>query len=124
MHKLIAFILTIIYLTFSAGIVLHVQGGARSEFVGIETYYADNKDASDNEPLDASSRIKIVNLHKVHKHLAASRTFLVQRANVANHSAAIHISGRKSAFKKTAAAASSPTLSQAPIFIKNCVLRV
>lgn len=123
MHKTIACILTIIYLSFTAGAVWNVQPES-SGIVSIETFSGDNTDAPDKEPGSASSHIKIVNFHKAHKHLAASHTCELQRLSFANLSSAIHTSSINAAYKKVAAITSMPALFQAPIFIKNCVLRV
>nr|MBA2762750.1 hypothetical protein [Segetibacter sp.] len=71
MRKTIACILTIIYFSFTAGAVWHVEPES-SDFVSIETFYGDRTDALDKAPRNSSSHIEIVNFHKALKHLAAS----------------------------------------------------
>lgn len=123
MRKTIACILTIIYFSFTAGAVWHVQLDD-SDIVSIETSYGDSTNASDKATRNPSFHIEIVNFHKAHKHLAASRTPQVQRLSFANLSPANYTSPIKTAFIKIVAIASVPPLFQAPIFIKNCVLRI
>jgi hypothetical protein len=123
MRKTIACILTIIYLSFSAGSLLHVQGSQIFDFVSIQSFSVDT-DTLDTEPRDTSSHIKIVNFHKAHKHLAASRNFQIQRVSATGISTAIHTSSIIAADRKYAPATSTAALSHSPLYLKNCVLRV
>ena len=123
MRKTIACILTIIYLSFTAGAVWHIQRDD-SDTESVETSYGDSTNASDKAPRNPSSHIEIVNFHKALKHLAASRTFEVPRLSFANLSPAIHLTSIDAAYKTVAAITSMPALVKAPIFIKNCVLRI
>lgn len=125
MRKIIACILTIIYLGFTAGAVCYARPAEISYSSNTESSYRDNITASANKECpNSSSHFEDVNFHKLHKHLAASRTFEVHRVNFTALSSIVHISLINAAYKKVAAITVTPVLSPAPIFIKNCVLRI
>ena len=122
MRKIIACVLTIIYLGFTAGAVLHIPTNEASDSLSIESSYDDNSNVSDEEL--PTSHLEVLNFHKSHKHLAATRAFEIQRVNFITPSVASHISSINAAFRRFAAITVLPVLDKADIFIKNCVLRV
>lgn len=124
MRRILACILTIIYLGFTAGSVCYATPVEISVSSNIESFYRDNIIALDKESGNSSSHIEDVNFHKFHKHLAASRTFEVHRVNFSVLSSIVHLSSINAAYKKVAAITVTPVSSPAQIFIKNRVLRI
>lgn len=115
----------IIYLGFTAGAVYPAAPGEIFNSPDVENFCGDNINASNEEGEDRSSHIEVVNFHKVHKHLAASRTYEVQQKSFTTLVPAIRLSSINAAYKKFAAAITvMPVISQAPIFIKNCILLI
>src|SRR3712207_3676356 len=99
-RKIIACILTIIYLGFTAGAALHVPSGEVSDDFSVESYYSPSIDVSGKELPDPASHLEVLNFHKSHKHLVASRPFEIQRANLVTTASPIHISSINSASQK------------------------
>lgn len=122
MRQFIACILTVIYLGFTAGAVAFETSDLESHFAGKGVYgydiNASNEDASDG------SHVEDINLHKVHKHLAASRTLKVPGVNFSAASAPIYVFRADNFYKKGSVNTVTSEPVQTDIFIKNRVLRI
>lgn len=113
----------IIYFGFTAGAVWRAPANTTSFFSGIGTAYEANSNFSDKEE-DPSSHIAVVDFYKAHKHLPASRSFEFKRLPFANPASAVGTSTIKAAYKNASSFTLRPVVSPAPVFIKNCVLRI
>ncbi len=122
MRRIIACLLTIIYLGFTAGAVAFEISDPASFFAdkAINGYdiNASNDDASDD------SHVENINFHKVHKHLTASRTIKVPGVSFPVQASLIYISRTMKAYEKKPVNLVITQTSVAGLFIKNCVLRI
>lgn len=123
MGRRYAGILILIYSCFTVGASRHVPFLESPDPVSIENFYGHNIGASEKETDNSSSHIKIVNFHKLLKHLAASRTYKVPKVNFPAVSSPIYILPTI-VNKHQKATIIMPDISPTGIFIKNRVLRI
>ncbi len=124
MRRTFACILMIIYSCFTAGAALQAPAGEGSDPISIQSFYGQNINASEKDAGNCSSHINVVNFHKLHKHLAASRTLKVPGINFPAIASPIYSCTTIVNDAKKAKIAEMPEISHAGIFIKNRVLRI
>ena len=125
MRRMFACVLFVVYFCFAAGTAWQLPPDESSDSGSVQRFYGHNINSSIKEQGDYSSHIKVVNFHKLHKHLAASRTVKVPGVKFSCLSSLVNISATFLDYRKMASnAVIIPANSPADIFIKNCVLRI
>lgn len=124
MRRGFACILLIIYSCFAAGTAWQLLPDESSDSASIQRFYCHDINSLIKEQGDSSSHVKVVNFHKLHKHLAASRTVKVPGVKFSFLSSPVYTAATLLGYRKMANNPLVPENSHAGIFIKNRVLRI
>ena len=125
MRRTIACVLFIVYFCFAAVSAWQLPPNESFDSARIQKIDGHDINSSIKEKGDSSSHLEVINFHKIHKHLAASRTFKVPGVKFSCLSSLVNISATFLDHRKMASnAVIIPTNSPADIFIKNRVLRI
>lgn len=124
MRRAFACILLIIYSCFAAGTAWQLLPEESSDPASFQISYGRDINPSIKEQSDSSSHLKVVNFHKLHKHLAASRTVKIPGVKFSCLSSPVYTSATFLDYRKLASNTPIPENFNAGIFIKNRVLRI
>ena len=125
MRRMFACVLFMVYFCFAAGTAWLLPPDESTDSASVQRFYGHYINSSIKEQGDSSSHLKVVNFHKLHKHLAASRTVKVPGVKFSCLSSLVNISATFLDYRKLASnAVIIPANSPADIFIKNRVLRI
>ena len=125
MRRAFACILFLIYFCFAAGTAGQLPLDESSDSTSVQKIYGHDINTSVKEKGASSSHLEGINFHKIHKHLAASRTVKVPAVKFLCLSSIVNISKTFLDHRKLVSnAVLIPANSPADIFIKNRVLRI
>ena len=125
MRRMFACVLFMVYLCFAAVSAWQLPCNEASDWARIQKIDGHDTNSSIKEKGDSSSHFEVINFHKIHKHLAASRTVKVPGVKFSCLSSLVNISATFLDYRKMASnAVIIPANSYADIFIKNRVLRI